>query len=137
MILIVNRTKKPPEAITFLSAQVKTADTSEAIEQTLNDVFTRELTPAGLLECVVGVGKSKQAQVFKLVQHEAVTAQRYILNAAESYNPAIDLALLRTRGVQVSEVVLDMSVSQFSVLAIQMIEDGLNTLKQATAAVSQ
>jgi hypothetical protein len=133
MILIVNRTKKPPEAITFLSAQVKTADKSEAIAQTLNDVFTRELNPAGLLECVVG----KQQEVFKLVQHEAVTAQRYILNAAESYIPPTDLALLRKKGVQVSEVVLDMSVSQFSVLAIQMIEDGLNALKKATAAVSQ
>ena len=131
MILIVNRKKQ--EAITFLSAQVKTAETSEAVAQVLNDVFKRELSPAGLLEFVY----EGQPQAFKLVQHEAVTARRYILNAAESRIPGADLDLLRKLGVQVSEVVLDMSVSQFSLLAIRMIEEGLNALKKAKVALGQ
>jgi hypothetical protein len=45
MIVIINR--KRGEAITFLSAQVKTANTSEEVEQTINDVVNREFESCG------------------------------------------------------------------------------------------
>ncbi len=130
IIVLINRTKQPNEAIIFISAQVKTAETSQAVTQVIHDVFAREIRP-GLLEFVY----RGQPQAFKLVQHEAITARRYILNAAESRIPGVDLDLLRKLGANVSEVVLDTSVSQFSLLAIHMIEDGLAVLKKTAASV--
>lgn len=124
MIVLVNRATKPPQAITYLSAQVKTADTSEAVAQVLNDVFQRELRPNGLLEVVV----RGQPQVFQLIQHQAVQSRRYILNAAESRIPGPDLAALTKAGVEVGEEILDTSVEQLTQLSIRMINDGLAAL---------
>jgi len=125
MIVIINR--KRGEAITFLSAQVKTANTSEAVEQTINDVINRALSPAGLLEFVY----EDSPYALKLVQHELVTVQRYVLNAAVSRIPCPNIALLNKYSVQVSEILLDMSVRQFSLLSIRMMEEGLNVVKKA------
>lgn len=124
MIVIIN--SKRNEAYTFLSAQVKTADVSEAVDQIINDVINRELNPKGLLEFEY----QKKFYALSLAQHELVSAQRYILNSAESRIPGPHLQLLKKYGILVTEITLDMSVSQFSLLSIKMIEEGLNALKK-------
>jgi len=119
MILIIN--KKKNQAITFLSAQAKTANVSDAVKQTLND-YIRELNPKAKLTFFHdGIDYALTP-----IQHKDVAAHRYILNAAGSRIPKSDLEILQQTGIEIKEFVHDMSISQFSLLALNMIEEGLS-----------
>jgi hypothetical protein len=125
MIVLINRKRK--EVIPFLVAQVKIANKSEAILQTINDVVNRELKFTSVFEYVY----KEEKFALRLIQDQRVATQRYILNATGSIIPRTDLELLNKYGIQeVSEIVLNFSVEQFSYLAIRMIEEGLNIAKK-------
>lgn len=126
MILLVNRATRPPQAVTYLSAQVKSAKTSEAVKQTLSDVLVRELK-GGLLDLNVG----GEHMVFQLVHHHTVQARRYILNTADSRIPAADLEALDRAGIEIGEHLLDISTEQLTQLTIRMINHGLAALARS------
>jgi len=125
LIVILNRETK--EAILHTSAQVKTAKVSEAIEQTINDQLrgigqeADKLFPLGSLELRLG----KNSEAFVLSARGKIPVNRYIMNAAGGRLPAKDIRLLEELGGKVTEIELDMSVDQFTHLAITIMEAAL------------
>lgn len=125
LIVILNREDKI--AILHTSAQVKTAKVSEAIEQTINDMSRSigqekdKLFLLGSLELRLG----KNSEQFVLSAHGKLPVNRYIMTAAGGRLPAKDIKWLVELGDLVTEIVLDMSVDQFTHLAITIMEAAL------------
>jgi hypothetical protein len=132
VIVIVNR--KQGVAYDPLRVQVKTADTSEAVDQTINDVLRSAGLEArtGPLPTVVYEFRATSdgpIEHFVLSAHPDVETRNVIINAADASLPYADMARLRGMGLTVSEQTLDLSVEQFTHLAVSLMETALKAAK--------
>ncbi len=123
LIVIINR--KTKQAFFHTAAQVKTARTSEAVGQSVNDLLRSAGEQRNTLVPTCEFTLNGRREIFTLGGHPLVETNRYIINATGSRIPAADLNVLQRLGHAVTEIELDMSVDQFTSLAISLLEAAL------------
>ena len=135
-VWIINR--ELGTAYTKTGVQIKIADDSEAVEQTIKDLF-REAGIENVFGEAAAVKKAAEpvARIefrlpgeseptsFVLTTSPLVERRSIIINASGSKISPTDTALLEALGFRVDEHVLDMSVAQFTHLAVSKLAASL------------
>jgi hypothetical protein len=124
LIVIVNRKTKQAYIHTF--AQVKAARTSKAIGQTVKDQLRLAGEQINTLVPRLEFTLNGKLQHLTIDWHPLVEESIYVINAAGSRIPKADLDDLKRLGRAVTELELDISVDQFTRLAVSMLEAALN-----------
>ncbi|MFD1507252.1 hypothetical protein FE374_14315 [Georgenia yuyongxinii] len=127
MIVIVDHANKV--VYDTMRGQVKIATFSEGAGQSANDVFRAIGLERGAAPGVASLefrsSTTGLTEAYTLASRPEVSTRLYLLNAAGSVTPAQDLADLAALGYPVTEIVLDMTVSQFTHLAISVAESAV------------
>jgi hypothetical protein len=133
IVAIVNRAEK--RLYDTMRAQVKVAEIGEGAAQSANDVLRsigQERRGAqALSRYEFRLTPSGPAEAFALSSRPEVTTHLYLINAAGGRTPARDLAELKALGLPITTIALDMSVTQFTHLAVSMAESAIKLLKAA------
>lgn len=123
LIVIINR--KTKQAFFHTAAQVKTARTSEGVGQSVNDLLRSAGEQRYTLVPTCEFTLNGKREIFTLGGHPLVETNRYIINATGSRIPSGDLYVLQSLSHAVTEFELDMTVDQFTLLAISLLEAAL------------
>jgi hypothetical protein len=122
------------------AVQVKTAEKSKAIDQTIGDT-RREIGGLGrgardpaLSHLEVTLPGETDATVFALTSHPQVERRAYIVNATDSEIPPIDKRTLEGKGFVVTERKLDMTVDQQTHLSIMVMQASVEARQAADLA---
>ena len=114
----------------YATIQVKTADTSKGLHQ-IADGLARtagKKGAGGAMVPNVSLILEGEEVAFTAARNPAFTETFYIINAAESSIPVDDVRLLGEYGIHATELQLDMSVDQFTHLALDIMEAAAKSL---------
>lgn len=117
-ILLVNRSRVPPEAKLFMAAQFKVAVEPRALQQTLNDIV-REDASRSLR--IVLADKTEEMFLLTPLPPDQV-AHRWVANAAGGSVPLDDIAKLYEKQVQVQLQTMPISVDEFNVITDRLLK---------------
>lgn len=126
LIVIVNRRSK--KCYFHTKAQVKTATTSEGVKQSIHDLLRSAGEQRRTAVPYVDFTLNGKREVFTLGADPLVQTNRYLINATGSTIPKVDIDKLKSLGEAVTELELDMSVDQFTLLAVSVIEAAIKAL---------
>jgi hypothetical protein len=124
-ILLVNRSRVPPEAKLFMAAQFKVAVEPRALQQTLNDIV-REDASRSLR--IVLADKTEEMFLLTPLPPDQV-AHRWVANAAGGSVPLDDIAKLYEKQVQVQLQTMPISVDEFNVITDRLLKTFGDLLK--------
>jgi hypothetical protein len=122
LIAIIHPDKK--EIYFYATVQAKTADTSEALTQIVDGIARSggKKGAAAVPVATVNLNLDGDLMVLTASRNSSFTESFYLINASESTIPTNDLLLLQQSGIRATELQLDMTVDQFTHLALDVME---------------
>ena len=127
VVAIIHRDKG--EIYFHSTAQVKTADTSKALDQTIETLRRLADKKGSDTDLIPNVSVTLEGKELRLTaaRNPTFTEQFYIINAANSSIPKAQVDLLKQMGMRVKELQLDMTVEQFTHLTLDMVEAAIKS----------